>query len=148
MARVYATADDYATFTGAAAPADIGQLLAQASRFLDSNLFRLCRYEADQDTGMPTDPVVLGAFSDAACAQAQWWNEIGDTLGTVGVGWSTVSVGSVSLSRGTKVGAASAEDQAARQIAPQVYDALTAPELTAWRFRMGEIRSSVPLGCW
>lgn len=138
MARIYATSDDYTAFTGQdPAPSNVNALLAQASRFLDSSVFRLCWYDADPTTGMPRDASVVQAFTDATCAQAQWWDAIGDPIGTVGVGWSTVSIGSVTLSRGSKATPDTPADQAARQIAPAVYDVLQSPDLTPFVFRLG-----------
>ena len=138
MARIYATAADYTAFTGQdPAPSNVDALLAQASRFLDANVFRLCWFAAADDTGMPTDASVIQAFTDATCAQAQWWDALGDSIGTVGVGWSSVSIGSVTLSRGTKATPDTPADQAARQIAPAVWDVLASPDLTPFVFRLG-----------
>jgi len=136
MARVYATSEQYETYTGAAAPDGIVQLLADASRTLEARVFRLCWYEVD-DAGMPSNATVLQAFADAACAQAQWWDEVGDSVGALGAGWSSVSLGSASLSRsgGGTSGAASA----AREIAPKVWDALQGMDLTPDILRLGEV---------
>ena len=136
MARVYATSEQYETYTGATPPDSIGQLLADASRMLEARVFRLCWYEVD-DAGMPSNEVVAQAFADAACAQAQWWDEVGDSIGAAGAGWSSVSLGSASMSRsgGNASGAASA----AREIAPRAWDALQGMDLTPDIFRLGEV---------
>jgi hypothetical protein len=124
---VYATPADMATYTGTTAPADAEALLAKASRFLGSNVFKLCWFRADAD-GLPTDPTVSAAFRDAVCAQAAWWDELGDSTGAVGAGYGSVSIGSVSLGRSVTNVSGSASP--AREIAQEVMDILQAPELT------------------
>lgn len=143
MARAYATPDDLAVYTGQDAPADAAVLLAKAGRFLDSAVFRLCWYTADPDTGLPTDPTVAEALRDATCAQVAWWTALNDSTGALGAGYSSVSIGSVSLSRTGKAGpvAADGSESPARQVAPEVWDALGNPDLTPRIFRLGEIRT-------
>ena len=138
--RVYATVADYEAYPGGStpAPADTGARLAQASQMLDRQVLRGCWYEVDA-TGMPTHPLVLAAFRDAVCAQVAWWAQVGDPSGADGVGWGSVSIGSVSLGR--SVTAVSGEDAPARQIAPAAWDALLSPDLTACIFRMGAVFS-------
>ncbi|WP_369778837.1 hypothetical protein [Streptomyces sp. R33] len=136
MARIYATADQYETYTGATAPPDIDYRLARASQFLDAQVFRLCAYTVS-DAGLPTDTVVAAAFADAVCAQAQWGIEVGDITGAAGVGYGSVQIGSVTLSR--SVTAVSGDDSPARQIAPAVWDALRAPDLTPDRIQIGAV---------
>ncbi|MFI0897750.1 hypothetical protein [Streptomyces sp. NPDC020983] len=123
----YATTDDLAAYTGTAAPDNAAALLAKASRMLDSAVFRLCWYQADGD-GLPTNPLVQQAFKDACCAQAAWWDELGDSTGAMGAGWGSVQIGSVNLSR--SVTNVSAEASPARQIASEVWDVLRSPDLT------------------
>ncbi|NUK22068.1 hypothetical protein [Streptomyces lunaelactis] len=139
MARIYATSAQYVTYTGQTAPTDIAARLAQASRFLDSQVFRLCWYEADSETGMPTNALVLAVFADATCAQAEWGDEVGDTTGAAGAGWGNVSIGSVQLGR--SVTAVSGGDSPGRQIAPKVWDSLRSPDLTADIFQLGAVMS-------
>lgn len=139
MARIYATAAEYETYTGQPAPAGIAVLLADASRMLDSQVFRLCWYEADSVTGMPTNALVLAAFADAACAQAQWGDEVGDTTGAAGVGYGNVKLGSLQLGR--SVTAVSGADAPGRQIAPKVWDSLRSPDLTPDIFQLGAVCS-------
>ncbi|MFJ3173791.1 hypothetical protein ACIPJK_23830 [Streptomyces roseus] len=136
MARVYATAEQYETYTGAAAPADIDYRLARASAFLDSLVFRLCWYGVT-DAGLPSSTAVAEAFADAVCAQALWGVEVGDVTGAAGVGYGTVSIGSVTLSR--SVTAVSGDDAPGRQIAPAVWDALRSPDLTPDLFQLGAV---------
>jgi hypothetical protein len=135
--RVYATESDYQAYTGQAPDADTTRLLARASQFLDAQVFRMCWYVADPTTGLPTDALVAAAFRDAVCAQVQWWDELGDPLGVVGVGWGAVHIGTAHLQR--SVTAVSGHDSPSRQPAPQVWDALTAPDLTPERFRIGSV---------
>src|SRR5690349_18938769 len=99
MPRIYATAADLAAYTGSAAPATADALLAQASRMLDAEVFRLCYYQADPGTGMPTAQAVADAFRDATCAQAQWWDALGDSLGAAGAGWGETRIGTVMMRR-------------------------------------------------
>lgn len=138
MARIYATTAEYETYTGTTpAPAGTDARLADASRMLDSRVLRLCWYEVDEATGLPSHALVLAAFRDATCAQARWWVEVGDSIGAVGAGWNSVSIGSASLSRSG--GGTSGDDSPARQLAPQVWDALRSPDLTPDLFRLGEV---------
>lgn len=134
--RVYATPADLAAYTGEAAPTNATTLLAKAARFLDSKVFRMCWFTADAD-GLPVDSLVRQAFTDAVCAQAAWWDELGDSTGATGAGWNNVSIGSVSLGRSTTT--VSAEASPARQVAPEVWDVLRSPDLTTDRLRIGDV---------
>lgn len=134
MARIYATSAQYATYTGQAAPADIDARLARASRFLDSEVFRLCWYEVDED-GYPAHTLVREAFADAVCAQVLWWAETGDELGTAGQ-WGSVKIGSVSLSGPTS---SSGGTSTGRTVADVALEALRTPDLTPDLFRLGEV---------
>lgn len=136
MARIYATAAQYAAYTGQPAPTGIEARLAAASRMLDGQVFRLCWYEVDA-AGLPSDATVAEAFADATCAQAQWGIDVGDTTGAAAVGWGSVEIGSVRLSR--SVTATSGDDAPGRQIAPAVWDALRSPDLTGDMFRIGVV---------
>lgn len=139
MARIYATSAQYVTYTGQAAPADIDARLAKASRFLDSKVMRLCWYEVVEATGLPSNALVIEAFRDAVCAQVKWGIDVGDTTGAAAVGWGTVEIGSVKLSR--SVTAVSGDDAPGRQIAPEVWDALQSPDLTPDTFQLGAVCS-------
>ncbi|MGK5531538.1 hypothetical protein [Streptomyces sp. URMC 129] len=143
MARVYATPGDYEAYTGSPAPEGALVLLARATGMLEARVLRLCRYETDGD-GMPTHPAVLAAVRDAVCAQVQWWDEIGDSTGAAGAGWGTVALGSARLGRsagGRSGGDAdvSGAASAAREIAPQAWDAFRSPDLTPDLFRLGAV---------
>jgi hypothetical protein len=128
MPRVYATAADYAAYTGGTPPSNIDRQLTDATRLLEAYVLRTCRYDTDATTGLPTDSVVAGVFRDAVCAQVQWWQELGDQFGTIGLGWGEVRIGSVMLSKGDGM-------VPARMVAPQAWDALKSPDLTRDRFR-------------
>lgn len=138
MARIYATADEYETYTGQIPPAGIDKQLTDASRMLDSRVFRQCRYDVDE-TGLPSNTTVLAAFRDATCAQAEWWEEVGDSTGAAGAGYGTVEIGTVRLSRsGAET---SGQDSPGREIAPKVWDALQSPDLTRDIFGLGAVRT-------
>ncbi|MFK0124885.1 hypothetical protein ACIQSP_16410 [Streptomyces nigra] len=139
--RVYATTTDLANYLRAAPPLDSDQLLEAASRMLDSRVLRWCRYDVDSD-GLPTDLTVAAAISRAVCAQVAWWGEIGDSTGAAGVGYGSVSIGSVNLGR--SVTTVSGDDSAARQIAPQVWDELQDAALHDLLI-IGGVSSG---GCW
>ncbi|MBP5883172.1 hypothetical protein QBA57_28590 [Streptomyces scabiei] len=138
MARIYATSAEYAAYTGQTPPSDIDQQLKNASRMLVAEVFRLCWYEVDED-GYPSNTLVAEAFSDAVCAQVEWWDEIGDSTGAAAVTWGTVKLGSAQLSR--SVTATSGADSAAREVAPKAWDALRSDDLTPDIFRLGAVTS-------
>lgn len=133
MARVYATAEQFEEFTGQAAPLDVEARLARASTFMERRAFRYCWYAVDTVTGMPTNAIVLDAFARAVVAQVRWWEETGDELGTAGR-YSSVSIGSVSLS-----GASAGGGAGGRQIADEAIEALQSPELTLDVFELGAV---------
>ncbi len=124
--RSYATTTDLANYLRAAPPVDAAHLLEGASRMLDTMVLAYCRYDVD-DAGLPADADVAEAIGRAVCAQVAWWGEVGDSTGAAGVGYGSVSIGSVNLGR--SVTSVSGDDSAARQLAPQVLDELRAPHL-------------------
>lgn len=140
--RVYATVSEYeASPDGITpAPSNTAGRLVQASRMLERLVLRYCVYEVDSASGMPTHPLVLAAFRDAVCAQVAWWAEVGSPSGSDAVGWSTVSIGSVSLGGGGG-GDVSGAGSAARQLAPAAWDALMGLDMTPGIFRMGAVTS-------
>lgn len=120
MARpLYATADDYLTWTGEqTAPADIARLLLRASEDIDEAL--LAAVYCTDAAGMPVHPEVIEALTNAACAQVEYWQTTGDD-GTGAAGrWDSVSLGPLSLSgrRGgpTYAGAVDLADRAHRAL--------------------------------
>lgn len=140
MARIYATAEQYEAYTGATAPVDIDARLTRASRFLDSALFRLCIYTAHATTGLPTNITVAEAFANAVCAQVQWWAETGDELGAAGQ-WSSVSIGSVSLSRSGANGSGGSGSSPGRTVCEAALEALQQPDLTPDLLSVGAVAS-------
>ncbi|MEU6168090.1 hypothetical protein [Streptomyces tanashiensis] len=134
MGRVYATVQQYETYTGVSpAPPDTAARLAKASRMLDREVIRYYAFAADP-TGLPTHTVLAEALANATCAQVSWWGELGgSTSGADGAGWSTVSIGSVSLGGGSA--SPSGADSPARQVAPEAWDVFLSPDLTPdiWR---------------
>ncbi|MFH8717238.1 hypothetical protein [Streptomyces zaomyceticus] len=139
MARVYATVQQYEDFTGQSpAPADTAARLARASGMLDRLVLRYCVYDTDP-TGLPTNATVAEAFATATCAQVSWWGEVGSPSGSDGAGWSSVSIGSVSLGGATT--SPSGDATPARQVAPEAWDALQSPDLSADIFLMGVVTS-------
>lgn len=138
--RAYATVAEYEAYPGAPPSTDqTAGLLGKASRMLDRLVLRYCLYDVDQATGIPTHPAVIAALRDAVCAQVIWWDQVGDSSGADAVGWSTLSIGSVNLGRGAS--SASGADAPARQLAPEVWDVLQDPVLTANIFVMGAVTS-------
>lgn len=65
---VYASPTDYTTWTGAAAPSNITQILRSASLAV-REATELFYYQVDS-TGLPTDAAIKQAFNDATCCQA------------------------------------------------------------------------------
>lgn len=142
VGRVYATVPEYEAFTGVSpASSDTAGRLVQASRMLERLVLRYCAYDVDSASGMPTHPLVLAACRDAVCAQVAWWAVVGDPSGADMVGWSTVSIGSVSLGGGSGSGDASGAGSAARQLAPAAWDALQGLDMMPDIFRMGAVTS-------
>lgn len=136
--RVYATVSEYETHTGVIpAPATTAARLAKASRMLERTVLRFCMYDTNANTGMPTHSLVIAAFRDAVCAQVEWWGDVGEPSGSDAVGWGSIGIGSVQLGR--SVTAVSGEDSPARQLAPEVWDALLNPDLTPDIFLMGMV---------
>lgn len=142
-ARVYATVAEYEASPGGTtpAPANVAGRLVQASQMLERLVLRYCAYDVDAASGMPTHPLVLAACRDAVCAQVAWWAEVGAPSGADAVGWSTVSIGSVTLGGGAGGGDASGAGSAARQLAPAAWDALLGLDMTPGIFRMGAVTS-------
>lgn len=102
-------------------PANAARLLDRASRDVDREL-KCSVYDVD-DSGMPTKQAVIDALREATLEQVAWRLAQGDDegLGAAGV-YSSVSIGSVTLSRGSGSGSGGssggAEDfgEQARQI--------------------------------
>lgn len=119
MGRVYATAADYAAFSGQTPPADIDRLLARASELLDSDVLMCAWYDTD-DAGLPTNPAVAGAFANAASAQVEFWGEVGESVAVSGP-IQGFTLGSLSIQYG-----AGDNRIAPTKIGDRVYTALAA----------------------
>lgn len=96
MGLVYATPDQYETWSGKPAPDDIGARLARASGVVQ-RATRTAVYDVTP-AGLPSDPDVADAFREATCEQVAYWLTTGDQQGTAGT-WQSVSIGRASMSR-------------------------------------------------
>lgn len=102
MARVFATVEEYEAYTGTAAPANAGRLLARASRLVSAATVAAL-YDTDP-AGYPSDTDVRDAFRDATCAQVEVWarrdaaaaGEVDDPAASP---WTSISAGGLSFSR-------------------------------------------------
>ncbi|SFE68357.1 hypothetical protein SAMN05216506_113147 [Saccharopolyspora kobensis] len=101
MPRVYATRDDLTAYAppGVEIPAEpeASRLLARASEAVE--LLTLTAVYPVLDDGMPAATEHATAFRSATCALALHWLETGDEHGDAGQ-WSSVSIGSINLTRG------------------------------------------------
>lgn len=104
-ARSYATTTDLANWTGTAPPDGAIRSLRRATGIIDDLLITAI-YDVDAD-GLPTDADVIAALRDATCEQVAWWIETGDETGAQAL-YASVSIGSVSLSRGPGASGSSA----------------------------------------
>lgn len=138
MARVYATSQDYQDHTGQTPPADIDRLLCRASELLDSRVLRHAVYDADPDTGLPTNPFLVEAVARATCAQVEWWEETGDELDAARRA-GMARIGSVALGSTRGSGSGGSQGQG-RQLADGVWEALRQPDLTRDVIRLGEVQ--------
>lgn len=118
----YATSEQYEAETGTTPPANIGRLLTLASRDVDAALLTAV-YDVD-------DEDVQTALREATIEQAAYHLDTGDTTGTGGMNvYSSVSIGSVNLSRSSQTGGAGG-GSAARPLAPQAFTVLQLAGLT------------------
>lgn len=105
-APIYANLDDYKTWSGDNTASITPALFARASGVVDEVLIGAV-YVVDSDE-KPTDPKVAGALKDATCAQAQWFDETGDTTGSSAGGElghiTSASIGSASYSMKNSAG--------------------------------------------
>ncbi|MFB8772102.1 hypothetical protein [Streptomyces broussonetiae] len=101
MGRIFASVEEYESFTGQPAPANAARLLARASRLV-TRATKAAIYDTDS-AGYPSDPDVRDAFRDATCAQVAEWarrEAAAADGGDAAAGpWTSVSAGSISLSR-------------------------------------------------
>ena len=97
MAAAYATTADLAAWLGTDAPEDSERLLRRASELLDATVYGA--YAVDSATGLPADPDAAAALRDAACAQVEFWVEVGEAHDLDGGAGSQVSVGGLAMQR-------------------------------------------------
>jgi hypothetical protein len=95
--------------SGTAVP-DAARLLKRASELLHGAT-RFALYDADPDTSMPTEAAVVSAFSDACCAQVEFWLDVGEEHDIEGLSGG-VAIGSLRL------------DKLPPRLAPRAVDAL------------------------
>lgn len=123
MPRVYATHQDLINYTQGSdfvvpAEPESQRVRTRASELVDEALVTAI-YDTDPATQLPTDPAIAAAMRDAVCAQVVWWDETGDELGDAGQ-YTSVSIGSVALTRGRAGTAASgATLPSGRTLGPQ-----------------------------
>lgn len=84
MATAYATTAELETYLPASMdlPEDAERLLMRASERVDD--YVLAAFSVDED-GIPTDALVAGALRDAACAQVEFWIEVGEAHDVDGI---------------------------------------------------------------
>ena len=97
MAAAYATTADLAAWLGTDAPEDSERLLRRASELLDATVYGA--YAVDSATGLPADPDAAAALRDAACAQVEFWVEVGEAHDLDGGAGSQVSIGGLAMQR-------------------------------------------------
>lgn len=128
VARVYADRAALAAY----APAEVTvptdpeatRMLTRASEEIDTVLLSAV-YDTD-DNGMPVDADVITALSNATCMQVVWWLQNPGTESGQAMQYASVSIGSVSLSRGS---GSSASDPLPR-VCPYIGGPLKAAGLT------------------
>ena len=101
--RVYATTADYANDPRTSAPdssISVRKALLVASQRVDE-MATTALYETNSTTLQPTDSAVAAALRDATIAQAAYAIPIGDAYGLGTTQYRSVSIGGVTLSRGS-----------------------------------------------
>ena len=97
MAAAYATTAELAAWLGTDAPEDSERLLRRASELLDATVYGA--YAVDAATGLPADSGAAAALRDAACAQVEFWAEVGEAHDLDGGAGSQVSIGGLAMQR-------------------------------------------------
>jgi hypothetical protein len=97
MPAAYATSADLAAWLGGEAPADAARQLARASQLLDACVYGT--FLIDSQTELPVDAHVAAALRDAACAQVEFWLEVGEEHDIDGGAHRKVSVGGLAYER-------------------------------------------------
>jgi len=122
---IYATSSDYSTWSGVdTSPANVDQLLRSAS-LLIAEATSTARYVVD-DTGLPTDTILVGALRDATCAQVVAWVAAGVDPTAAGLQTASIvrgkGIGSARLEYDTSLSASVTAFQARQQIASELCD--------------------------
>ena len=122
--RIYATTEDLTEWMSPVAiPENAAGLLRSASGLIRSET-KTAIYSTDVD-GYPTDPVLVTAFMEAACAQTKFWTDhkIDPSLGAAGVAplAASKSIGGASIQYSTYVSTAEARANAAGVLGPDAW---------------------------
>ena len=130
MQRTYATATDYFDFIGEDDPNEaeppttdkaLSARLRRASSVIDG-LTVTATYSTDED-GYPTDAAISGAFTEATCAQAQWFGETDDLTGAISAA-GPISLGPLSIGGRSNSSASSTTSPQTARIAPEAVQIL------------------------
>lgn len=93
--EAYATLSDLVAYLNTEPPAGSRQRLIRATAVIDELLVGAV-YPVN-GSGLPTGTAHITALRDAACAQAQWWVELGDVTGVgISTWWDPLSTESAS----------------------------------------------------
>ncbi|MEU8035707.1 hypothetical protein [Streptosporangium sp. NPDC049078] len=95
---MYATVEELEAWLGDTPPAGSERMLARASRYMDNVLLKTSIYPVD-DAGTPTEEAHITAMRDACCATVEWWQANGDDGLGAGSEYTSVTAGSISLSK-------------------------------------------------
>jgi hypothetical protein len=118
----YATSVDYTAYAGGVAPSDVARLLDRASDLIDSIV--TVAFAVDAVTKLPTDAAQAAALSKAACAQVEFWQEVGESNDVDGLA-------------GTQVGVFGFSGKRAPRYAPRMLDLLRSAGLLGASSRGG-----------
>ncbi|MEV5720831.1 hypothetical protein AB0L41_43790 [Amycolatopsis mediterranei] len=123
MARVFATAEDYANWLDITTPPEgIARQLARASQLVEWLLVTAV-YLTDT-AGYPADPDVRAAVRDATCATVAWWEDTGDDSGAA-ARFTSAGIGSVNLTRATTAAAATPAGAQVARLSAEAMQILT-----------------------
>lgn len=135
MALVYATLGELAEnkpedVTLSSSDRELARKLESASREI-RRATKTAIYDVDSE-GYPTDTKIRETFRLATCAQVYWWAETGDEQGVDGQ-FSSASIGSVSLSRGSgSAGGSGGHSRLAPAAATILADGITPGSVVGW----------------
>src|SRR4051794_40827609 len=74
----------------------MGRILQRASELVDS--YVRVPFALDSETNLPSDETIAQVMSDAACAQVEFWLEVGEDHAVSGLANRQVSIMSLNLS--------------------------------------------------